>query len=378
MVEDQGITAEEVTEQVVDAKFESAGDDSVVKVDLSKPLTNETEEAEAEPAGMVGGNENPETSEEQEEVQPQGEEQEVSTLEEITDEVVDEAEEVVVETPDIVNALPENIQKLVDFMEDTGGDLGDYVKLNADTSKLDNSEVLDQFYKATKPHLSAEERNFLLEDRFGFDEDMDEERTVRGKKIAMKEQVAEARAYIDGQKSKYYEEIKAGSKLTNEQQKAVNFFDRYNKESEEADKHAKSQKEFFKQKTETVFNDNFKGFEYNVGDKRFRFNVKNVNDVKADQGDIGNFVQKFLDKDNKMSDAKGYHKSLFTANNPDAIAQHFYEQGKADAIKETIAKSKNIDVNSRGTHGETNVGGLKVRVLGEGSDDFKFKIRKKK
>jgi len=309
----------------------------------------------------------------------------VPVVEEIpNDEVVEVVENsndvaaIVAESKATGTELPDNIQKLVDFMEDTGGDLSDYVKLNTDTSKLDNSEVLDQYYKATKPNLSADERNFLLEDSFGFDEDIDEERIIKGKKIALKEQVAEARAYIDGQKSKYYEDIKAGSKLTEEQQKAVNFFDRYNKESEETSKHAKSQKEFFKQKTETVFNDEFKGFEYNVGDKKFRFNVKNVEDVKVDQGDIGNFVQKFLDKDNKMSDAKGYHKSLFTANNPDAIAKHFYEQGKADAIKETIAKGKNIDVNSRGTHSEKQIGGTKFRVLGDNSDDFKFKIKKRK
>ena len=359
---------EEVTPTVVDDNItkveikanEVVEDDDVTRVDLSIPPEVEEVTEVVEEVAPVEGVIN-------------------TTLEEVTEESVEPAEDVVVELePKATVELPENIQKLVSFMEDTGGDLNDYVRLNADTSKLDNSEVLDQYYKATKPHLSADERNFLLEDRFGFDEDVDEERSIKGKKIALKEQVAEARAYIDGQKSKYYEEIKAGSKLTDEQQKAVNFFDRYNKESEETSLHTKSQKEFFKQKTENVFNEQFKGFEYNVGEKKFRFNVKNVEDVKASQGDIGNFVQKFLDKDNKMSDAKGYHKSLFTANNPDAIAQHFYEQGKADAIKETIAKGKNIDVNSRGTHGEQQVGGTKFKVIGETSSDFKFKIKKKK
>jgi len=207
---------------------------------------------------------------------------------------------------------------------------------------------------------------------------MDDERTIRSKKIALKEQVAEAKAYLDGQKSKYYEEIKAGSKLTEEQQKAVNFFNRYNKESEETQKLTETNKQVFQQKTNNLFNDKFKGFDYSVGDKKYRFNVKNVDDVKTNQSDLNNFVQKFLDKNNQMNDAKGYHKSLFTAMNADAVAQHFYEQGKADAIKDTVAKGKNINVNPRGTHGETNVGGVKVRVLGEDSNDFKFKIRKKK
>ena len=378
-------TAEQVVENNIDeTKFESAGDDSVIKVDLNKPPTNETKETEADPTGVVGSDEDTGASQEQEEVQPKGEvqETEVPVLEEVTEEEVEaveeKVEEVIAEAKATGKPLPENIQKLVDFMEDTGGDLNDYVNLNRDLTKLDDSEVLDEYYKKTKSHLSAEERSFLLEDKYGFDEDVDDERTIRSKKIALKEQVAEARAYLDGQKSKYYEEIKAGSKLTTEQQKAMDFFNRYNKESEETQKLTETNKQVFQQKTNNLFNDKFKGFDYNVGDKKYRFNVKNVEDVKANQSDLNNFVQKFLDKNNQMSDAKGYHKSLFTAMNADAVAQHFYEQGKADAIKEAVAKGKNIDVNPRGTHGNEQPGGIKVRVLGEDSNDFKFKIRKRK
>ena len=376
MAEDQVDTTEEVVEQVDESKFESAGDDSILKVDLSKPPVQKEEivkEVESDKV-VEEVTEEPET-----EVVAEVED---TVLQEITDEEVEEVEGQVEEAIAGAQAtgkpLPENIQKLVDFMEDTGGDLNDYVSLNRDTSKLDDSEILDEYYRKTKSHLSAEERNFLLEDKYGFDEDIDDDRTIRSKKIALKEQVAEAKAYIDGQKSKYYEEIKAGSKLTDEQQKAVNFFDRYNKESEETKKLADTSKQVFQQKTDNLFNDKFKGFDYSVGEKKYRFNVKNVDDVKNTQSDLNNFVQKFLGKDNKMKDAKGYHKSLFTAMNADAVAQHFYEQGKADAIKDTVAKGKNINVGARGTHGETNVGGMKVRVLGEGSDDFKFKIRKKK
>ena len=263
-------------------------------------------------------------------------------------------------------------------MEDTGGDITDYVNLNRDLTALDDSDVLDEYYRNTKPHLSASERSFLLEDKFGFDEDMDDERTIKSKKIALKEQVAEARAYLDKQKTKYYEEIKAGSKLTSEQQKAVDFFNRYNKESEETNKLAESSKKVFQQKTNNLFNENFKGFDYSVGDKKYRFNVKNVDDVKQTQGDINNFIEKYLNKDRQLSDAKGYHKSLFTAMNADAVAQHFYEQGKADAIKDTVAKGKNIDVTPRGVHGNEQTGGIKAKVLGENSNDFKFKIKKRK
>ena len=194
----------------------------------------------------------------------------------------------------------------------------------------------------------------------------------------MKEQVAEAKLRLDSAKSKYYEDIKYGSKLTGEQQKAVDFFNRYNTESEENEKIAKDQLDTFHNKTNEVFSDKFKGFEYNVGDKKFRFNVKDVNKTKESQSDISNFVGKFLDKKNQMSDAKGYHKSLYTAMNADSVANHFYEQGKADALKNSVAKSKNISMDPRQQHsGEINAGGIKVRVLGENSNDFKFKIKNK-
>ena len=266
-------------------------------------------------------------------------------------------------------------------MEETGGDIQDYVNLNRDVSNMDNSDILDEYYRATKSHLTAEERSFLLEDTFGFDEDEDDPKDIRKKKIALKEQVAEAKAYLDGQKSKYYEEIKAGSKLTSEQQEAIDFFNRHNKESDIQKQSTEASRKIFNDKTNNLFNDKFKGFEYKVGDKRYRFNVKDVNKVKETQSDINNFINKFVGEDKvNIEDAAGYHRSLFTAMNADAIANHFYEQGKADATKDQVAKAKNIDTNPRQTHSEVNVGGVKYKVLGDSTSDMKnrsFKIRKK-
>ena len=262
-------------------------------------------------------------------------------------------------------------------MEETGGDLSDYVKLNQDYSKLEDQDLLNEYYKQTKPHLNTEEINFLMEDQFSYEEDVDDDRDIRRKKLALKEQVADAKTHLDGQKSKYYEEIKAGSKLTQEQQKAVNFFNRYNKESEVTQKAAKQNTDIFTKKTNQVFNDKFKGFEYNVGDKKYRFNVNNADEVKTTQSDINNFTKKFLDKNSTLSDAKGYHKSLFTAMNADAVAKHFYEQGKVDAMKDSVAKAKNVNMDPRQTHGKIEAGGLKFKVLGEDSSDFKFKIKNK-
>ena len=282
-------------------------------------------------------------------------------LEEITEdeveEIAEEVEEAIKENLETGEPLPENIQKLMDFMEETGGDLNDYVKLNQDYSTLNDEALLKEYYTQTKPHLNTEEINFLMEDEFSFDEDVDEDRDIRKKKIALKEQVANAKSHLDGQKSKYYEEVKAGSRLNPEQQKAWDFFNRYNKESKENEKIAKKQTDTFLNKTNQVFNDTFKGFEYNIGDKRYRFNVKNANEIKETQGDINNFVKKFLNKNNEMSDAKGYHKSLFTAMNPDAIANHFYEQGKADAMKNSVAKAKNVSMSPRQSFSNDNTSG---------------------
>ena len=393
MEENKENVVEETTQDnvvKVDLKKQNNTDDNVTKVDLTKkPETkeNETTNDNIDKTGVAEDVKSEDTgsTQEQKEVQSEEQTQEKPVVEEITDEKVEEkAEELVEETKEAVaeaqktgEDLPENIQKLIDFMKETGGDVQDYVRLNQDYSSYDDNSVLREYYKQTKKHLTDDEISFLMEDSFLIDEENDDERDIKRKNLALKEQVASARAYLDGQKSKYYEEIKAGSKLTQEQQKAVDFFNRYNKESEENQKVVEQQTKTFKLKTDNIFNKNFKGFEYNVGDKRYRFNVKNTNEVKETQSDINNFVKKFLNKNNEMEDAAGYHKSLFTAMNSDAIAKHFYEQGKADALKESIAKSKNVDMNPRQAFGEVEAGGIKVKVLGDNSNDFKFKIKNK-
>jgi hypothetical protein len=367
-------TQDQTVETVDESKFESAGDDSIIKVDLSKVPTEEkaTEEVVAEETPV---------EEVVEEEQPEAE-IETPVVEEITEEVeelAEQVEEAVAEAEATGKPIPENIQKLMEFMEETGGDLQDYVKLNQDYSELDNHTLLKEYYKQTKPHLENEEIDFMMEDYFSYDEEIDDDVDIRRKKIAMKEQVAQARQHLDGAKSKYYEDIKYGSKLTGEQQKAVDFFNRYTTESKEQEKVADKQHKTFLNKTNNLFNKEFKGFEYKVGEKKFRFNVKDSDTVKNTQSDINNFVKKFLNKNNEMEDAKGYHKSMYTAMNPDKIASHFYEQGKADALKNSVAKSKNISMNPRQQHGgEISTNGIKFKVLGDNSNDFKFKIKNKK
>jgi len=381
VVETTNVEQDLVDQQEVETKVEAEVtapknevlEDGTVKLDLSSV---------EEKAPTSDTNEIKQPVLEQETVEEQQVEEQEPVLQEITEEeVVEKTEELTEEVAEAVEEaresgtpLPENIQKVVDFIDETGGSLEDYVKLNQDYSKLEDNALLREFYSQTKPHLNRDEIDFLMEDNFKYDEEVDEERDIRRKKLALKEQVANAKSHLDGQKSKYYEEIKAGSRLAPDQKKAIDFFNRYNEESKINEKH----QSIFLKKTENVFTKDFKGFDYSVGDKKYRFNVKDADKIKNTQSDINNFTKKFLNENNEMSDAKGYHKSLFTAMNPDLVANHFYEQGKADAIKNSIAKSKNIDMAPRGIHEKVaDVSGFKVRAIsGESSNDFKIKLKK--
>ena len=385
-------TVEKTTQQVEETTpvAEEQPDDGVIRVDLRKFKQQEDAVQEQEPESSVL--ESVEQSAESREDTSVGlqevadEDKEEIVLEEITEEEVQEqAEKLVDELNETIDAqeqqgieLPENIQKVVDFINETGGSLEDYVRLNQDYSQLAENQLLFEYYKQSKPHLSNEEIEFLIEDNFQYDEDIDEERDIKRKKLAFKEEITRAKNHLENQKSKYYEEIKAGSRLTPDQQKAVDFFNRYNKENEEITRVAEQQKKTFLKRTEEVFSNEFKGFEYNVGDKKYRFNVKDASTVKSTQSDINNFVKRFLDENNNMKDARGYHKSLFTAMNADAIANHFYEQGKADALKESIARSKNVNMDPRKSHEPVaDAKGFKVRAIsGDDSSRLKVKMRK--
>jgi hypothetical protein len=305
----------------------------------------------------------------------------ISPISEITEEAAKEVEEVKKEYKEAIRdekvtgkPLPENIEKLVSFMEETGGTIEDYARLNRDYSKIDDTSLLREYYKNTKPHLDQEEINFIMEDSFSFDEDVDEERDIKKKKLAFKEEIAKAKNFLEETKSKYYDEIKLRPGVTQDQQKALDFFNRYNKEQQIADQRHKT----FQSKTNEFFTNNFEGFEFNVGEKKFRYNVGNASDVAEKQSNLNTFVKKFLNNEGEVVDTVGYHKAIYAAENADTIANHFYEQGKADAVKDMMAKSKNITDQARPqANGDMFINGLKVKaVTGADSSKLKFKIKK--
>jgi hypothetical protein len=389
---------EQKAEAPVETKSETASfdkDSDTIKLDLGKlknpqadadtkqEATEVVADQQAEPVQKVEA-EVPQQPEPVQTNEPVQEELESEFLQEITDEEVveqveeleEQVEQAIVEQSAGVE-LPENIQKVVNFINETGGSLEDYVKLNVDYGSLDEDQLLKEYYQTSKPHLDGDEVAFLLDENFAFDEDIDDDRDVIKKKIARKEELSKAKTYLDNLKSTYYEEIKGGSKLAPEQKKAVDFFNRYTKENELATQTAEKQTNAFLDKTGKLFNENFKGFDYSVGDKKYRFKVKDAETVKNNQSDINNFIKKFLNEDGVMSDAQGYHKSLFTAMNADSVAQHFYEQGKSDAMKESVSNSKNIKMGARGVHENVkpNNGGWSVRSVDSGSSDSKLKIK---
>ena len=301
--------------------------------------------------------------------------QEVTEEEETKKEVKQEIKQPEVKLVEQQNVdLPENVEKLINFMKETGGTVEDYARLNADYSNIDETALLKEYYKKNKPHLDADDVNLILED-FTWDADVDEEKDIRKKKLAFKEEVAKARTYLDDLKNKYYDEIKLRPGVTQEQQKAMDFFNRYNKQQEQAEQlHTQ-----FKQSTKQLFNDQFKGFDFEVGGKKYKYNIQNRDAVAENQSNINNLIGKFLDADGSVVDPAGYHKAMYAAENVDKIATHFYEQGKADAVKDVVNKSKNLsDVKARqGNTGEVFVGGFKVKSI-SGADSTRLKIKTKK
>ncbi len=386
-----------------------AKSDEPIKVDLSKPVEKTEEKIEKQQDAIQIGEtkeipddkssgdipkveiKGGESDKESAPVVESKEEEETPVIEEIVEEPVKEEEVVEIgdkmETQDKPEAvisqdvpkeniptLPENIVKVVDFMNETGGTLEDYVRLNHDYSNVDNDTLLREYYLQTKSHLDSEEINFLIEDNFSWDEDVDEPRDVRKAKLAYKEEVAKAKQHLEGLKDKYYQEIKLNPGITPEQQDAMNFFNRYNEEQQVAQK----QHETFKSNTKDYFGPEFKGFDFSIGEKKFRYGIKNVNDVADKQSNITNTIKKFLDKEGNVQDVKGYHKAIYAAEHADTIAQHFYEQGKADAIKDLSAQSKNINTQPRSSNpGDVFVGGLKVKSI-SGMDSSKLKIKTRK
>ena len=372
-VKDLGNTSKEPVKMEIKKPVEEKVE--APKIDLTKKEDNAVQERKTEeiPVG-----DKPETSREvDKEVRVSDtndkEESPIEVIEEVAEEVKplqeNKQDAPIIKMPE----LPENVEKLVSFMNETGGTVEDYVELNRDYSKFDDDQLLKEYLRKTKPHLDSEDINLIMED-YQYDEEMDEKKDIRRKKLAYKEAVANAKQDLEVRKTKYYAEIKNRPGVTQEQQKAMDFFNRYNKQQEEI----KLSQADFKERTNQILNNEFEGFEYNVGDKKFRYKIKDPVTIAEKQSDINNFVSRFLDKEGKIIDTAGYHKALYAAMNADKLASHFYEQGKADGVKNMVQQSKNpsADAPRQVASGDVYVSGFKVKAI-SGADSSKLKIKKR-
>jgi hypothetical protein len=389
--------------QKVNRDYVEKKEDGTIKLDLNKLKTFQENAVQEQSTDEVSVRDESASSEkiqtenvekENEEITGESKKEETPVIEEIKDsenklETTNEIKEIVDAKPvesipekqevlpqKETQQLPENIQSVVEFMKETGGSLEDYVRLNADYSNVDENTLLREYYKSTKPHLNYEEISFLMEDDFSFDEEVDEPRVIKKKKLARKEEIAKAKKFLGGLKDQYYKEVKLTSKLDPKQKEAIDFYNTYNQEQTKIVENQKQQQQHFLNETNKVFNDNFKGFDFTVGNKKYRYNIKDVDSVKKYQSDIVNFVNEFVDDKQLINNAPGYHKALYSARNIDKIVNHFYEQGKADAIKETAIQAKNVDMSPR-TAPVVEANGIKFRVLsGDDNSRLRFKIKK--
>ena len=369
-------------------------DDGVYRVNIDSPPKQEEENANKEQsADEVSVRNEPETSEkvseqnEQEKTEEPAQETEKETLE-LIEQVVEEQpeKEVVQETvqetiqqkdqPEKEIEYPEDIQKLISFMEETNGTLEDYVNLNKDYSNSKPTDLVYEYYRKTKPHLDESDISFMVQNKFGYDEEVAEDQEIKAKQLAFKEEVYNAQKYFESSKKEYYADLKLRKQndIPEEYEKA---FEYYKQQQSEKDDWTKQQ-EVFLEKTEKVFNDDFKGFDFQVEDKKFRFKIDNKQKIKEYQSDLKNFINEFVNEDGTLGDASSYHKALFAGRNADKIASHFYEQGRADAIKSQVKESKNIDMSPRTDNSViTTDSGDKIRVVsGNSSDKLRIKWNK--
>jgi len=393
VVDEEQKTTQQTEQAVLDKAVEkgeiepeSAGQDTddVPKINLDKPTENAVQERETEKVSV--GDEPRDSEKVDKEVRVETEESPIELVQEETQEekVVDQPNvdqkaaevnkqpEPVQEQPKV--QLPEGVEKLVQFMGETGGTLEDYVRLNKDVSELPDGDVLKEYYSQSKPWDSTE-INEYMEDNFSFDEDTDSEKEIRAKKRAFKEELYNARKFFENNKEKYYADLKLSRKqeIPKEYQEAYETYNTYKQEQELNEQLTQT----FLEKTDSVFGDSFKGFDFQVGDNKYRYKVQNVAETKKNQSSIENFVKPFLDENGQMQDAAGYHKALFTARNADKLAQHFYEQGRADAVRQGAKEAKNINMDPRKEGTIQTQSGQKFKVVaGDSSSKLRIKLNK--
>lgn len=284
------------------------------------------------------------------------------------------------ETKESNEELPEDVSAYFKYKKETGRSIQDFVKLQQNYDEMDSDKLLSQYYSQTEEGLDSEDIKDLMEDKFGYDEDLDDEADIKKIERTKKRELVKAKKFLNEQKDKYNIPLESsGAGLSGEELENFNSYKSYVEESTTAKEAQKKRYDYFLDKTDEVFNDEFKGFEFSVGEKSFTFKPGDKDELKSKQSDVNNFVNKFMDKDSGlMNDAKGYHKAMSVAMNLDKFAEFFFNQGMTDAINNVSKKSKNINMDVRSTPQNFSKDGLKIRAVGDSSSGKGLKIRSAK
>jgi len=277
--------------------------------------------------------------------------------------------------------LPEDVSAYLKYKQETGRGINDFYKLQKDIDAMDDNAVLANYYESTEEGLDSDDIQDIINDKFSYDEDLDDEKDIRKIKLAKKRELSKAKKFLNEQKDKYKVPLESsGDGLSNDQEEKINAYKKYMEESKSIEDLNKKRYSYFLDKTESVFNNEFKGFEFSVGEKNISFKPGDAQELKNVQSDVNNFINKFMDKDGLIADPVGYHKAFSVAMNPDKFAKHFYEQGVAATVDNVSRKSKNINMDVRQQSQSVSKNGITIRPMSVSSDSgrgLKIKSRKK-
>jgi hypothetical protein len=264
--------------------------------------------------------------------------------------------------------LPEDVAAYMKYKKETGRGIKDFIKLNEDIDESNPQSLLAQYYAQTESDLDSEDIQFMIDERFSFDEDLDDESDVKRKKLFMKKELAKAKKFFEEEREKYRAPLESsGMAVSTEDQEASKAYKEYMAQAQSVQEENQKRYEWFQQKTSEVFGDGFKGFEFAVNDKTLVYSPAEAAELKKSQSDIMNFIGKFANEDGLIEDAKGYHKALAVAMNPERFAKFFYEQGMSAAVDDVARKSKNINMDIRQSPQAVSKGGMNVKSLSNDS-----------
>ena len=273
--------------------------------------------------------------------------------------------------------LPEDVKLYFDYKKETGRGIEDFYKLQKNYDDMDEDSVLADYLSVQEEGLDAIDIQDIMDDRFGFDKEEDDEKDIKKKKLAKKRELAKARKFFKEQKDKYKVPLESsGGGLSDEQENSLNAYKTMLEESNSQKESFQLMRKNFEERTNKVFGDEFKGFEFSVSDdKSILYKPGTAEELKNKQMDFNNFVSKYNDENGLMKDAAGYHRAMSIAMNPEKFAKFFYEQGVAATVDDVARKSKNINMDVRRAPQLSTKNSLKIKAVGDTSSGRGLKIR---